>query len=69
MFEFLTSVFKKKFVLKLRLLALHMSVSEEGLRNKWKEDEFSEWEFYKRLWKLKGRLAMIEDILKILGGK
>ena len=69
MFEFLTSVFKKKLIMRLNLMQLAMSQTEEGLRNKWKEGIFSEWEFYKRLWKLKGRLAMIEDILKMLGGE
>jgi len=69
MFGFLALVFKKNLRMNLENKEYNMSLSESGLRNKWKEGIFTEWEFYKRLWKLKGRLAMLSEIIKILEGK
>ena len=69
MFGFLALVFKKNLRMNLENKEYNMSLSESGLRNKWKEGIFTEWEFYKRLWKLKGRLAMLSEIIKILEEK
>ena len=58
---------KKKLLHKLNGMYNMMLPMEKLMRDKWKKGELSEWEFYTRLWKLKGRLSMIKDIIKMLG--
>ena len=58
---------KKKLLRKLNEMYNMMMQMEKLIRDKWKSGEFSEWEFYTRLWKLKGRLSEISDLKKMLG--
>ena len=58
---------KKKLLRKLNEMYNMMMPMEKLMRDKWKSGEFSEWEFYTRLWKLKGRLSEISDLKKMLG--
>ena len=58
---------KKKLLRKLNKMYNMMMPMEKLMRDKWKSGEFSEWEFYTRLWKLEGRLSEISDLKKMLG--
>ena len=58
---------KKKVIHKLNGMYNMMLPMEALMRKKWKSGGFSEWEFYTRLWKLKGRLSEISDLKKMLG--
>jgi len=58
---------KKKLLRKLNGMYNMMLPMEKLMRDKWKKGEFSKWEFYTRLWKLKGRLSEISDLKKMLG--
>lgn len=40
-----------------------MAYTQNTLKIKYKNKEISEWLYYKKLWKLHGRLEMIEDII------
>ena len=58
---------KKKLLRKLNEMYNMMLPMEKLMRDRWKSGELSEWEFYTRLWKLKGRLSEISDLKKMLG--
>ena len=58
---------KKKLLRKLNGMYNMMLPMTKPMRDRWKSGELSEWGFYTRLWKLKGRLSMIKDIIKMLG--
>ena len=58
---------KKKLLRKLNGMYNMMLPMEKLMRDKWKNGELSEWGFYTKFWKLKGRLSMIKDIIEMLG--
>lgn len=53
---------RNELLTRLGLTKALMEVTENGLRNKWKAKELTEWSFYKKLWTLRGRVRMLEDI-------
>ena len=43
-----------------------MSLSKNVLKKKYDNKNISEWTYYKKLWMLRGRLQMLEDIVNTL---
>lgn len=43
-----------------------MAMSKNVLKKKYDNKEISEWTYYKKLWQLRGRLQMLEDIIDTL---
>ena len=44
-----------------------MMPMEAVMRKKWADGHSTEWSFYNKTWKVRGRLSMIKDIIKMLG--
>lgn len=57
---------REYIVFNLSSMGYKMAMSKKVLKHKYNNKEISEWEFYKRLWNLRGRLSMLEDIIKLL---
>ena len=68
--NFLCKIFNliKRVDIKIQLSKQYylMSLSKNTLKKKYDSKEISEWTFYKKLWTLKGRLEMLEDIIDTL---
>lgn len=54
---------RKDIVFNLSSLLYKMAMSKDTLKRKYDKKEISEWSYYKRLWNLRGRLAMLEDVI------
>ena len=54
---------RKDIVFNLSSLLYKMAMSKDTLKQKYDKKEISEWTFYKKLWMLRGRLAMLEDVI------
>jgi len=54
-------------MLKAKYFAMEMS--KEKLKEEYDNKEISEWSYYKKLWMLRGRLQMLEDISDTLTKK
>ena len=50
----------------LHNMLFKMAYTQTTLKAKYKNKEISEWLYYKKLWKLRGRLQMLEDIIDTL---
>jgi len=46
-----------------------MALSEKTLKHKYDENDISEWAYYKKLWILRGRLQMLEDVIDAISKK
>lgn len=46
-----------------------MAMSKDTLKKKYDNGDISEWAFYKRLWNLRGRLQMLEEIIDLFSKK
>jgi len=57
---------RRDIVFHLSSLVYKMSLSKNTLKRKYDNGDISEWEFYKRLWNLRGRLAMLEDVVNLI---
>ena len=57
---------RKDIVFRLSSLMYKMALSKDALKQKYDNGEISEWTFYKKLWMLRGRLQMLEDVIDIL---
>ncbi len=53
-------------VFQLSSLLYKMAMSKDTLKHKYDTKEITEWTFYKKLWMLRGRLQMLEDIIDTL---
>ena len=58
---------KKKLLRKLNEMYNMMMPMEAIMRKKWADGHLTEWSFYNKTWKVRGRLSMIKDIIKMLG--
>ena len=43
-----------------------MSLSKNVLKKKYNNKNISEWTYYKKLWMLRGRLQMLEELVNLL---
>ena len=50
----------------LRDMLFKMAYTQTKLKISYNKKEISEWLYYKKLWKLRGRLQMLEDIIDTL---
>ena len=70
MIKFLCKTFKlisrQKMKEKLRSTMFEMSYTQSALKKKYDTKEISEWGYYKKLWKLMGRLSMLEEVIKMM---
>lgn len=68
--KFLCKAFKlisrQKMKEKLRSTMFEMSYTQSALKKKYDTNEISEWSYYKKLWKLMGRLSMLEEVIKMM---
>ena len=60
---------RKDIVFQLSSLMYKMVLSEKTLKRKYDTKEISEWAYYKRLWHLRGRLQMLEDVIDAISKK
>ena len=63
LFKLFNLIKRKDIVFHLSSQAYKMAMSKDTLKRKYNNGDITEWEFYKRLWNLRGRLAMLEDIV------
>lgn len=57
---------RKDIVFNLSSLLYKMAMSKDTLKRKYDNEDISEWGYYKKLWNLHGRLAMLEDVIDII---
>ena len=57
---------RKDIVFHLTSLMHKMIMSKNTLKRKYDNGDISEWTFYKKLWNLRGRLAMLEDVIDMI---
>jgi len=50
----------------LRNMLFQMAYTQTKLKAKYKNKDITEWSYYRKLWKLRGRLEMLEDIIDTL---
>lgn len=57
---------KDYIVNKLIVLTYRMETSKDALKMKYDTKELSEWSYYKKMWILKGRLKMLDELIDLL---
>ena len=60
---------RKDIVFQLSSLMFKMVLSEKTLKHKYDTNDISEWSYYKKLWILRGRLQMLEDVIDAISKK
>ena len=60
---------RKDIVDNLSSLMFKMALSEKTLKHKYDANDISEWAYYKKLWILRGRLQMLEDVIDAISKK
>ena len=60
---------RKDIVFQLSSLMYKMVLSEKTLKHKYDENDISERAYYKKLWILRGRLQMLEDVMDAISKK
>jgi len=54
---------REDIIFNLSSLMYKMALSKDTLKQKYDNGDISEWTFYKKLWNLRGRLSMLEDVI------
>ncbi len=57
---------RQKMKVMLHDILFKMAYTQTKLKESYDNEDFSEWAYYKKLWKLRGRLLMLEDIIDTL---
>lgn len=68
--KFLCKIFKliskKNIDIEFNILWDKIYWSQGDLKKKYDTKQLTEWTYYKKLWKLKGRLSMLQELIKLL---
>ncbi len=57
---------KDYFINKLIVLTYRMETSKDTLKMNYDTKQLTEWSFYKKMWTLKGRLKMLDELIDLL---
>ena len=58
---------KRKLIDNLCMIMYGLELDRDTLKAKYDNKAISEWSYYKKLWNLRGRLSMLDEIIDKLG--